>query len=52
MRNNRMHTMHRSVYSDTSGYKNHHLIFVFPYKMNIHKSILFIIYRKHKSLYI
>ena len=25
---------------------------VFPYKMNIHKSILFIIYRKHKALYI
>lgn len=25
MRNNRMHTMHRSVYSDTSGYKNHPL---------------------------
>ena len=52
MRNNRMHTMHRSVYSDTSGYKNHHFDFRFPYKMNIHKSILFIIYRKHKALYI
>ena len=30
MRNNRMHTMHRSVYSDTSGYKNHHFDFRFP----------------------